>query len=109
MCPIIGDKEGKKEKFGSKLQVSFSDGFVLIDELNWDNFNEGGCLKGSVVLYKRHPGYYPEKVLADSAMGYRKNWQINVGSLLLSKPYLLFLDTLTFSKVIFKLYIIIDG
>lgn len=71
--PIKRGKDGKKVEFGSKLQVSLSDGFALIDKLSWDNFNEGGCLKESVALYKQRFGYYPQTVLADKIYCTRDN------------------------------------
>lgn len=71
--PIKRGKDGKKVEFGSKLQVSLSDGFTLIDKLSWDNFNEGGCLKESVTLYKKRFGYYPKTVLADKIYCTREN------------------------------------
>lgn len=71
--PIVRGKDGKKVEFGSKLQVSLSDGFTLIDKLDWDNFNEGGCLKESVKLYKQRFGYYPATVLADKIYCTREN------------------------------------
>ena len=71
--PVKRGKEGKKTEFGSKLQVSLSDGFAFIDKLSWDNFNEGGCLKESVALYKQRFGYYPQAVLADKIYCTREN------------------------------------
>jgi len=71
--PIKRGKDGKKVEFGSKLQLSLSDGFALIDKLSWDNFNEGACLKESVALYKKRFGYYPQTVLADKIYCTREN------------------------------------
>lgn len=86
--PIVRGKDGKKVEFGSKLQVSLSDGFTLIDQLSWDNFNEGGCLKESVELYKQRLGYYPEKVLADKIYCTRENRKLlkELGIELRAKP-----------------------
>lgn len=71
--PLKRGKDGKKVEFGSKIQASLIHGFVLIDKLSWDNFNEGGCLKDSVEQYKRRFGYYPEYVLADKIYCTREN------------------------------------
>jgi IS5 family transposase len=71
--PIKRGKDGKKVEFGSKLQVSLSDGFALIDKLSWDNFNEGGCLQTSVEQYRQRFGYYPQAVLADKIYCTREN------------------------------------
>lgn len=71
--PIVRGKEGKKVEFGSKLQVSLSNGFTFLDKLSWDNFNEGTCLMASVELYKNRFGYYPAEVLADQIYCTREN------------------------------------
>lgn len=71
--PVKRGKDGKKVEFGSKLQVSLSDGFALIDKLSWDNFNQGSCLRESVALYKQRFGYYPKTVLADKIYCTREN------------------------------------
>lgn len=86
--PIVRGKDGKKVEFGSKLQVSLTDGFTLIDKLSWDNFNEGGCLKESVELYRQRLGYYPEKVLADKIYCTRENRKLlkGLGIELRAKP-----------------------
>jgi transposase, IS5 family len=86
--PIKRGKDGKKVEFGSKLQVSLSDGFALIDKLGWDNFNEGGCLMQSVQLYKRRFGFYPAQVLADKIYCTRENRKLlqQLGIELRAKP-----------------------
>ena len=71
--PIVRGKDGKKVEFGSKLQVSLSDGFALIDKLSWDSFNEGTCLIQSIELYRKRLGYYPASVLADKIYCSREN------------------------------------
>ena len=63
--PIVRGKEGKKVEFGSKIQASLVNGFVYLDKLSWDNFNEGTCLLLSVELYKKRFGFYPAEVLVD--------------------------------------------
>jgi transposase, IS5 family len=86
--PIVRGKEGKKVEFGSKLQVSMTNGFAFIDKLSWDNFNEGNVLKQSVEKYKHRFGCYPKQVLADQIYCNREN-RAYLKSLkieLLSKP-----------------------
>ncbi len=73
--PIVRGKEGKKVEFGSKLQVSLVKGFVFLDKLSWDNFNEGKWLIDSVEKYKQRFGYYPAEVLADQIYCNRENRQ----------------------------------
>ena len=63
--PIVRGKAGNKVEFGAKLNCSLVDGMVWIDNLDFDNFNEGICLKEEVENYKMRYGYYPEQVLGD--------------------------------------------
>jgi transposase, IS5 family len=71
--PIVRGKEGKKVEFGSKIQASLVNGFVVIEKLDWENFNEGCYLKESVANYKKRFGYYPEIVHADKIYSTREN------------------------------------
>ena len=71
--PIVRGKEGKKVEFGSKLQASLVNGFMVIEKLSWDNFNEGGCLIDTVEAYKTRFGFYPAEVLADRIYCNRDN------------------------------------
>ncbi|MBK9255362.1 MAG: IS5 family transposase [Saprospiraceae bacterium] len=71
--PIKRGKKNSDTEFGAKIQSSLMDGFVFIDELNWEAFNEGTRLKLSVENYKRRLGYYPQKVLADKIYCTREN------------------------------------
>jgi hypothetical protein len=59
--------------FGAKLNVSETEGFLRIDQISFNNFNEGICLQQQVEDYKRLYGYYPELVLADRAYLNREN------------------------------------
>ena len=71
--PIVRGKEGVKTEFGSKLQVSLFKGFSIIDRLDWNNFNEGSCLKLSVERYYQRFGVYPSNVYADQIYCTRAN------------------------------------
>jgi transposase, IS5 family len=71
--PIVRGKTGKKVEFGSKIQASTINGFVFIDKLSWDNFNEGKYLERSVENYKSRFGYYPKEVLGDQIYGNQAN------------------------------------
>jgi hypothetical protein len=71
--PMVRGKEGVKVEFGSKLQMSLISGFVFLDKLSWEAFNEGSCLKQSVENYKRRLGYYPLEVHADQIYANREN------------------------------------
>lgn len=86
--PIVRGKEGKKVEFGSKIQLSLINGFSIIDKLDWNNFNEGTCLKESVENYKNRFGFYPEKVLVDKIYSTRENRKYlkELGIILDAKP-----------------------
>lgn len=86
--PIVRGKERAKVEFGSKLQVSLVDGYMFIDKLSWDAFNEGTCLKDSVEKYRIRFGHYPAEVLADQIYCNRENrrWLKELGVKLKAKP-----------------------
>lgn len=71
--PIVRGKDGKKVEFGSKLQASLVNGFMVIEKLSWDNFNEGQCLIDTVEAYRGRFGFYPAEVLADKIYCTREN------------------------------------
>jgi hypothetical protein len=37
--PIVRGKAGKSVEFGAKLSVSYVNGYVFLDKLSWNNFN----------------------------------------------------------------------
>lgn len=86
--PIVRGKDRQNVEFGSKLQVSVVDGFTFLDKLDWNAFNEGGCLMDSVNRYKERLGYYPAEVLADKIYCTRENrkWLKEKGIKLAAKP-----------------------
>ncbi len=63
--PIIRGKAGRPVEFGAKLSASCVEGFVHLERLSWDSFNEGGDLEMQVEQYRRRHGHYPESVHAD--------------------------------------------
>jgi hypothetical protein len=71
--PIVRGKAGKKVEFGAKLSASCFEGYVFLDRMSWDNFNESGDLKAQVEAYHRFTGYYPESVHADRIYRTREN------------------------------------
>jgi len=46
--PIVRGKAGKSVEFGAKLSASCFEGYVFLDRISWDNFNESGDLKAQV-------------------------------------------------------------
>jgi len=63
--PIIRGKAGKAVEFGAKLSASCVNGYVFLDRMSWDNFNESGDLKMQVEEFKKYTGFYPKSVHAD--------------------------------------------
>ena len=55
--PIVRGKAGTPVEFGAKLSASCSDGFVFLDHLSWDNFNESGDLQQQANAYKDRYGH----------------------------------------------------
>jgi len=71
--PIVRGKSAKHTEFGAKLSVSLVNGFVFLDHLRWDAFNESMDLKDQVEKYRKRFGCYPKEVIADTIYGTREN------------------------------------
>ena len=71
--PIVRGKAGKSVEFGAKLSASCFEGYVFLDRMSWDNFNESGDLKAQVEAYHSFTGYYPESVHADRIYRTKEN------------------------------------
>jgi IS5 family transposase len=71
--PIVRGKAGKPVEFGAKLSASCYNGYVFLDRLSWDNFNESGDLKEQIEEFKRYTGFYPESVHVDKIYRTREN------------------------------------
>lgn len=71
--PIVRGKSGKEVEFGAKTSVSVIDGYVYLDRLNWDAYNEGGDLISQIESFKARNGCYPEWVSGDKIYGNRAN------------------------------------
>ncbi len=71
--PIVRGKAGKAVEFGAKLSASYFNGYVFLDHISWDNFNESGALKAQVEAFKKYTGYYPESVHVDKIYRTREN------------------------------------
>ena len=71
--PIVRGKAGTPVEFGAKLSASCSNGFVFLDHLSWDNFNESGDLQQQANAYKDRHGHYPETIYADQIYRTRAN------------------------------------
>ena len=71
--PIVRGKAGTSVEFGAKILVSYVDGYVFLDYLSWDNFNESKHLQFQIERYKKDFGYYPESVHVDKIYRTREN------------------------------------
>lgn len=72
--PIKRGKGGVKDtEFGPKLNMSETEGFVRMDKVAFESFNEGNHLQDQVEGYKALYGYYPELLLADRIYLTREN------------------------------------
>lgn len=71
--PIVRGKAGVSVEFGAKLSASCWNGYVFLDRISWDNFNESGELISQVDSFKNERGYYPESVHADKIYRTRAN------------------------------------
>lgn len=71
--PIVRGKAGVPVEFGAKLSVSVQDGWVSLDEVSWDAFNESEHLPAQVEAYKERWGHYPASVHADKIYRTRAN------------------------------------
>jgi transposase, IS5 family len=71
--PIVRGKAGSSVEFGSKISASCVDGYVFLDHLSWDNFNESQNFIKQVETYYKQTGSYPESVHVDRIYRTRKN------------------------------------
>lgn len=66
MRPIVRGKQTAGVEFGAKVEMSVVDGFLRIEDLRWDAFNESITFQQSVEAYREAYGHYPARVLADT-------------------------------------------
>jgi transposase, IS5 family len=71
--PIVRGKAGTSVEFGAKLSVSLRDGYVFLDRIDWNNFNESGDFQAQVEAFKHSRGQYPESVHVDRIYRTREN------------------------------------
>ena len=87
--PIVRGKAGKRVEFGAKVSISHQcNGYVSVDTLSWDAYNEGADLPRQIETYKKRFGYYPASVHADSLYrtGENRRYCQNLGIRLSGKP-----------------------
>ena len=72
--PIVRGKAGKNVEFGAKISLShLKEGYLTLDRLSWENYNESGDLIGQIEDYRERFGYYPASVHADTIYRTRTN------------------------------------
>lgn len=71
--PIVRGKAGRETEFGAKLTASLEDGYIRIERLSWEAYNEASDLQSICERYKERNGHYPEAVLADKLFRNREN------------------------------------
>ena len=52
--PIVRGKAGSSVEFGAKISASCLDGYVFLDYLSWDNFNESNYFIKQVESFKEN-------------------------------------------------------
>ena len=71
--PIVRGKANAKVEFGSKLEISVSNGFVRLEHASFDAYNESGHLIEIIERYRLREGHYPAKVQVDGIYRNREN------------------------------------
>ena len=91
--PIVRGKQNAEVEFCENVEMSVIDGYLRIEDLCWNAFNESTTLIDSVEAYRKAYGHYPARVLADAIfrtwnnLQYRKWYGIHFNSPKLGKPY----------------------
>ncbi len=91
--PIVRGKQTADVEFGAKVEMSVVEGFLRIEDLRWDAYNESTTLQQSVEAYRKAYGHYPARVLADTIfrtkenLKYCKNHKIHLNGPKLGKPF----------------------
>lgn len=57
-------KAGKKTNFGEKVSISDNNGFVGVNRISWDHFNEATGLIERAKPYRDKRGYHPARMCA---------------------------------------------
>jgi hypothetical protein len=71
--PIVRGKAERKTEFGAKISASVADGYVSLDRISWDAYNEGSDLKMQALRYKERYGCFPKSIHADKIYRTREN------------------------------------
>jgi len=86
--PIVRGKAAQRVEFGAKISASHVDGFILMDRLSWDAYNETSDLSVQAENFRQRLGHYPASIHADKIYQTRANraWCKERGIRLSGKP-----------------------
>ena len=73
--PIVRGKANASVEFGAKVAIGVVNGFVTVEHLAWEAYNESTTLIDSIEKYKQDTGHYPKRILADKIYRTRENLQ----------------------------------
>ena len=71
--PIVRGKVAQSVEFGAKISVSHVDGYVSLDRLSWEAYNESNDLIPQTEAFYRRYGHYPASIHADKIYQTRAN------------------------------------
>jgi hypothetical protein len=71
--PIVRGKAKAPTEFGAKVSAALIDGYVYLDQIGWNNFNESTRLPEQIEAYRKRFGFYPKSVHADKIYRTRDN------------------------------------
>ncbi|HIK19114.1 MAG TPA: hypothetical protein IGS53_28055 [Leptolyngbyaceae cyanobacterium M33_DOE_097] len=75
--PIVRGKARTPVELGAKIAVGCVDGYVFLDHLDWNNFNEATDLPEPIEQFKHRFGHYLASVHADRIYRTRANRQLS--------------------------------
>ena len=90
--PIVRGKAHANTEFGAKLHISLSNGYIRIERLDFESYNEAEDLYRAVERYRERYGHYPQRILADKlyrnrqTLAYCKQHNIRLTGPALGKP-----------------------
>jgi ribosomal protein L34E len=86
--PIVRGKVSQSVEFGAKISASVVDGYISLERLSWDAYNETNDLKEQAGSFQRRFGHYPASIHADKIYQTRSNraWCKEMGIRLSGRP-----------------------
>ena len=86
--PIVRGKAASAVEFGAKVNTSVVNGYIFVDEINYNAYYEGFLLETAIKNYRDRFGMLPSKILADQAYTSRENRRMckDLGISLMGKP-----------------------